>query len=160
MGVSVQKVGDRTVISHGGGIEGFNSHLMYLPAEKLTIAVIANINGRSASELCQQLSKIALGESVVLASDRKEIDVPVEKLKDYVGTYQLGPRVVNMIRLTDGRLTTQLSGQSALALFAEAESKFFLKVVDAQLEFFKDDNGAFTHAGLHQGGRDMRATRK
>jgi len=36
---------------------------------------------------------------------------------------------------------------------------FFLKVVDAQIEFFKDTGGAVTHLVLHQGGRDQKAPR-
>jgi CubicO group peptidase (beta-lactamase class C family) len=158
LGVGVQTVDGRTVISHGGGIEGFNSHLMYLPAEKMTVVVLANVNGPSASQLCQQLSKVALGEAVILAAERKEIEVPAEKLKDYVGTYQLNPRIKNMIRLTDGRLTTQLSGQGALPLFAESETKFFLKVVDAQVEFVRE-NGRVTHLLQHQNGRTQKAER-
>ncbi len=31
---------------------------------------------------------------------------------------------------------------------------FFLKVVDAQVEFFKDDKGNVTHLVLHQGGHE------
>jgi hypothetical protein len=37
-------------------------------------------------------------------------------------------------------------------LFPESETKFFLKVVDAQVSFVKDDQGAVTHLILHQGG--------
>jgi hypothetical protein len=131
---------------------------MYFPEEKITVAVIANVNGPSASELAQQLSKLAFGESVILAAERKEVEVPAEKLKDYVGIYQLNPRIKNMIRLTDGRLTTQLSGQGVLPLFAETESKFFLKVVDAQVEFVRE-NGRVTHLLQHQNGRTQKADR-
>jgi hypothetical protein len=37
---------------------------------------------------------------------------------------------------------------------------FFLKVVDAQVEFFKDDKGSVTHLVLHQGGHDGTGTKK
>ena len=42
----------------------------------------------------------------------------------------------------------------------ESETKFFLKVVDAQVEFFKNDKGEVTHIILHQGGQDMKGTKK
>jgi hypothetical protein len=51
-----------------------------------------------------------------------------------------------MIRLAGDRLTKQLSGQQQRPIFAESETKFFLKVVDAQVEFFTDASGAVTHA--------------
>jgi hypothetical protein len=38
-------------------------------------------------------------------------------------------------------------------MFAESETKFFLKVNDAQLEFVKDDSGAIRKAVISQGGR-------
>jgi hypothetical protein len=47
---------------------------------------------------------------------------------------------------------TQLTGQPKFELFPESETKFFLKVVDAQITFVKDDKGVITHAIVHQGG--------
>ena len=40
-------------------------------------------------------------------------------------------------------------------IFAEAEDRFFYKVVDAQLTFFFSDDGKATNVVLHQGGRTM-----
>jgi hypothetical protein len=60
----------------------------------------------------------------------------------------------------DGRLMTQITGQPKLELFAESETKFFLKVVEAEAEFFVDASGAVTHLVIHQGGMDTKATRK
>jgi CubicO group peptidase (beta-lactamase class C family) len=148
----------RKMFSHGGGIEGFNSNLAYFPDEKLSVVVLANVNGPTAGELTQQLAKIAFGETVILAAERKELEVPTETLKGYVGTYQLTSRIKNMIRLVDGKLTTQLSGQAQIPLFAESESKFFLKVVDAQVEFIRE-GGKVTHLLQHQGGRTQKAQR-
>jgi hypothetical protein len=54
----------------------------------------------------------------------------------------------------------QLTGQPRFPVFAESETRFFLKVVDAQIEFANDDKGAVTSVTLHQGGRDQKAARK
>jgi hypothetical protein len=158
LGIGVQTVQGRKVLAHGGGIEGFNSHLMYFPDEKVTVAVLANVNGPSASELAQQLSKLAFGEPVTLVAERKEVQLPSEKLKEYVGTYQLAPKIKFLIRHKDGQLTTQLSGQGENPIFPEGESMFFLKVVDAQLEFVRE-SGTISHLILHQGGRSQKANR-
>jgi hypothetical protein len=45
-------------------------------------------------------------------------------------------------------------------LFAESETKFFLKEVDAEVEFVKNDKGQVTHLILHQGGQDVKGTKK
>jgi len=59
-----------------------------------------------------------------------------------------------MSRVKD-RFYTQLTGQPKLEVFAESERKFFLKVVDAQLAFDVDPQGATTEVTLHQNGRDV-----
>jgi len=59
----------------------------------------------------------------------------------------------------DDQLTTQLTGQPQLPMFAETETKFFLKVVDAQVEFFTDATGAVTHAVMYQNGRERKVPR-
>ncbi len=47
-----------------------------------------------------------------------------------------------------------------MPIFAEAETKFFPKVVDAEIEFFKNEKGQVTHLVLHQGGHDIKALKK
>jgi hypothetical protein len=49
------------------------------------------------------------------------------------------------------RLFVQATGQPRFEIFAESESEFFLKAVDAQITFQKD--GLI----LHQGGADQKA---
>lgn len=158
-GLAVHTVNGRKVIDHGGGIEGFNAQLSYYPESKLTVVALANVNGSTVFELAPQLAALALGETVKLSTERHEIEVPASVLQNYVGVYQLLPQITNTVRLVDGHLTTQLSGQPAFPLFAETETTFFLKVVDAQVEFFKDSGGRVTHLVQHQNGRDQKADR-
>ena len=72
---------------------------------------------------------------------------------------QLTPNVTLTVTREDDRLMTQLTGQPKVEVFPESETKFFLKVVDAQLTFVKDDGGTVTHVILHQGGKDQKATK-
>jgi len=46
-----------------------------------------------------------------------------------------------------------------MPLFAEAETKFFSKVIDAQVEFLKDAKGAVTHLMLYEGAEEIKAPR-
>ena len=50
---------------------------------------------------------------------------------------------------------TQATGQEKFEVFAETKTRFFLKVVDAQIEFYKDDTGKVTHLVLFQGGQKL-----
>jgi hypothetical protein len=100
------------------------------------------------------------GEKVVLPSERKAITVPAGILEKYVGTYEIAPTFTIAITLEAGQLMAQPTNQPKFPLFAEPETMFFLKVVDAQVEFFKDDKGSVTHLVLHQGGHDGTGTKK
>ena len=159
-GLVVRTLNGRQVFDHGGGIEGFNTTLAYYPDTRVTVAVLANLNGPASGEIANKLGAVAHGDTVTLVSERKEITVAPEILARYVGTYEVTPTLNMAITLVDGRLMTQLGGQRALPLFAESETTFFLKVVDAQVEFVSDQTGAVTHAIMRQGGPGQKAVRR
>ncbi len=62
-GVGVHTTGGHKMIDHGGGIEGFNTHLAYYPEDQLTVVVLGNLNG-PASEIAGKLGAVALGQPV------------------------------------------------------------------------------------------------
>jgi CubicO group peptidase (beta-lactamase class C family) len=159
-GLAVHTANGHKVIEHNGGIEGFNTALAYYPDDKLTVVVLANLSGRAPESIAGNLAALAHGENVVLPSERKGITVSPAILEKYVGTYELMPNFDLVMTLEGGQLMTQATGQSKFPLFAESETKFFLKVVDAEVEFFKNDKGEVTHLILHQGGHDGKAVKK
>ena len=159
-GLAVHTVNGRKLIEHGGGIEGFNTMLAYYPDDKLAVVVLANLSGRAPEGIASKLAAVAHGENVVLPTERKEINVSSTVLAAYDGTYELQPGIEMVMTLEGGQLMTQATGQSKFPLFAESETKFFLKVVDAELEFVKNDKGEVTHLILHQGGQDVKSAKK
>ena len=157
LGVSAQN--GHKMIAHDGGIQGFNTALAYYPDDKLVVAVLANVNG-PAGQIAGNLAKVALGEKVVLPTERKEITLSPQILKQYVGTYELTPKFSLAITLEDGQLISQGTNQGKVPMFAESETMFFLKLVDAQIEFVKNEKGEVTNLVLHQNGRDIKGVRK
>ena len=99
---------------------------------------------------------VLLQTSCQLPSERISIHVSPETLQKYVGTYDPGFGGRCFITLDGDQLLTQLTGQSKFPLFAETETKFFLKVVDAQVEFMKDNLGRITHMLHHQNGQELK----
>jgi hypothetical protein len=72
----------------------------------------------------------------------------------------LAPGVNMLVTLENNQLFSKLGNQQAVPIFPESQTMFFLKVVDAQLEFTKDDEqGRPTELILHQNGRDQTAKR-
>jgi CubicO group peptidase (beta-lactamase class C family) len=159
-GLEVRTEHGHTAISHGGGIEGFNTQMSYYPDDKLTIIVLGNLNGGAPGDIAAKLASVAHGEQVILQSERKEISVPKEVLAQYVGTYELSPTFSIVITLEGDHLMAQPTNQSKIPLFAESQTKFFHKAVDAQIEFFKDENGKVASLTLYQAGRETKGVKK
>lgn len=86
-----------------------------------------------------------------------EIEVDSIILAKYVGEYEISHDFKFNVTLEENHLFIQATGQEKVQIFAETETKFFLKVNDAQLEFLSDDTGSITEAILQQGGRKTMA---
>ena len=128
-------------IWHSGGIEGFNTSMAYYPDSKIVVTVLANVNGPTPDVMLPKLAGVAHGDAVQLATDRKEITVSPDILGKYLGIYAMAPGVNMAITLEGDQLISQMSGQGKVPLFAESETMFFPKVVDAEIEFPGDDAG-------------------
>ena len=150
----------RRVIWHNGGIDGFNTSMAYYPDTKTVVIVLANVNGPVPDILVPQLGALMHGETVTLTSERKGITLPVATLSKYVGSYELSPAATMTISIDGDHLMAQLTGQGKNQMFPQSETLFFLKVVDAQIEFVTDGTGSVTHLVLHQNGRDTKAPHK
>ncbi len=77
----------------------------------------------------------------------------------YVGKYELAPNFVLTVTRDGDRLFTQATGQAKVEIFPESETRFFLKVVDAQLEFEVDGEGPAPSVTLFQGGQTIKGKR-
>ena len=146
----------RRVIAHGGGIDGFNTYLAYYPETRTVIVALSNVNGTAPGAIAAQLGAVMHGDVVTLSSERKEITLPAATLSKYVGAYELAPGTTMTVTIEGERLMAQLTGQGKLPIFPQSETLFFLKAVDAQIEFAADAGSLV----LHQNGRDTKATRR
>jgi len=88
---------------------------------------------------------------------KKEVALDPKIYDQYVGDYELTPGFTITIVKRDAKLISLATGQPEVELFPESETKFFLKVVEAQVEFVKDASGKVTGLVLTQGGRTMPA---
>ena len=156
LGLRVVETDGDTVVSHNGGIEGFNTYLGYETTDKLTVVVLGNLNGPAPDKIGADLMTLARGGTVTLPDERQAIAVSPEALEAYVGVYEASPTFAITMSVVDGRLMTQATGQAQFELFAEGPDAFFLKVVDAQVVFTRDAAGAVDGLVLHQGGRQLR----
>ncbi len=159
-GLFIHSEDGRATIEHGGNINGFNSEMAHYPDDDVNIIVLDNIEGATASVMHNALLRLAHGETVTVPAVRKEVHVDRTILQSYVGTYELSPAFSIAFTLEGDQLVSQATGQGKLPVFAQSNTLFFAKAVDAQIEFFKDDKGKVAYLILHQGGRDVKGVRK
>jgi CubicO group peptidase (beta-lactamase class C family) len=140
-------------ISHSGWLNGFSTTLARLPEKNMTVIVLSNcsmpnIPNLDPPDLAQIILEVYQHDAM---QNRKEYvvnqAVDAAAFTDYVGRYDYGQAILT-VRLGKGQLYAQLSGQPEFPIYPSAPDKFFWKIVDAQIEFFRDENGRVTH-GLH-----------
>lgn len=89
---------------------------------------------------------------------RKEITLEESSLANYVGAYKFGG-VVMRVTSSGPHLFAQLTGQPALEIYAQSQTEFFYKAVNAQVTFALDGNGRASALTLHQNGQVINAPR-
>ena len=92
-----------------------------------------------------------------LGVDYKVAEVVVENstLIKYAGEYQLFPEFIITIRVDGNRIFARATGQSELELFPLTATRFYDKVVNAQMEFFANEKDEISKMVLYQNGREM-----
>lgn len=85
----------------------------------------------------------------------KELIVDAKDLGAYVGRYELAPTFSIAITQEGGHLFAQATGQGKNEIFAEGPDRFFFKVVDAQIGFFKNAAGQVDRMILYQNDQEM-----
>ena len=95
---------------------------------------------------------------VTNARVRNAAKVDLKLYDTYAGEYAVGPVSFTVSRDGD-KLMFTAPGQPKIEAFPESETKFYFKIIDAQVTFLKDEKGAVTGLIFEINGRSMRATR-
>jgi Domain of unknown function (DUF3471)/Glyoxalase superfamily protein len=86
---------------------------------------------------------------------RQEIAADAAILDGYVGFYQHTDNFVFTVTRDGRQLFTRLTGQGPVPVYAESNTEFFARLVDAQISFITDARGQAVSLILHQNNRDM-----
>jgi CubicO group peptidase (beta-lactamase class C family) len=158
MGLMIHNKDGVKVVEHGGGIEGFNTNLIYVPERRIAVVVLSNVNGAAPGTMGSQLLDVALGKPVTLANEHKAEPISKEDLAKFVGVYDLAPTFSITFAVSGDELTAQGTGQPAFPLMyvgvKDGHPRFFTAQVNAEIEFVPDPSGTITSMVLHQGGHD------
>ena len=151
---------NRQFIWHDGSLPGFKSYIARYANEQLCVVVLSNIDTEGLhKKIGASLAAIVLGEKYDVSTARAIASVNPSIYDAYVGQYQIAPNFILTMTKEDNRLMMQATGQSRAQLFPETETMFFLRVVDAQVTFVRDNKGQVTGLVLRQKGREIQANK-
>ncbi len=143
---------------HNGANEGYRCFLIaYVNGGKGAVVMTNSDSGDGlATEIIRSIAK-EYGWLDYLPKEKVVVSVDPRVLDDYTGQYQLAPNFIITVTNENGKLIAQATGQQKNEMFAESETDFFLKTVDAQIKFVKDPQGKVTGLILRQGSRETLA---
>jgi beta-lactamase regulating signal transducer with metallopeptidase domain len=114
--------------------------------------------------ICASLSVAVFAAQVTPPDDtdvaaQHEVSVAPSILASYVGVYKFGPYSVMTVKLDGSQLSTQLTGQVFVPVYASSNSEFFTKLVKAHMNFVVDAQGKTTALEFYQNGHHVTAPR-
>ena len=152
----------RTVANHDGGTFGFSTSLFVDREARRAALVMAN-----AMVVVNDLALHALDPRVpprdaaadAAKTQRPAVAVDPAVLQRLTGSYALNPQFKLAVRLRDGRLFAQASGQGEFELFAIDTRRWFARVTALEIHF-EGESGPPPAFVLHQGGQKLRFVRE
>jgi CubicO group peptidase (beta-lactamase class C family) len=162
-GVGVSTEEGIEVIDHNGAIEGFVAHLAYVPEPRITVIVLSNVFGGAPPAMGNQLVEAMLGKTVVLASERKPVPISKEGLAKFEGVYQMSSGMSFTFTARGDSLEMNAGGTIVPLLYQgvkEGHPRFYVAMVDGEIEFVPDSSGAMMTVISHQHGNNQSGNRR
>lgn len=156
-GVYVDSLFGKPAITHGGGIPGFIAYLCYYPAEDISIILLNNYGwfDNALNTTNTDISAIVFNKPYEPLKDHQNKILDAAVLKKYTGKYEFDNQHPAYITLKGQQLYMEApkGGLPKSPLFAEDETNFYLKIINARIEFVKDDAGNITQLIAHYMGK-------
>lgn len=149
-------------IYHDGGTGGYGALVGIDPKRGIGLVLLGN-RMLVPEDIAMHLfdPSIPLKDKPTPPAERAEVAVPADTLASYAGVYALDamPDFKLTVTVEAGQMYVQATQQPKFQVFAESQTKFFYKVVDAQLTFVSAADGKPAHLILHQAGVPQKATK-
>lgn len=140
---------------HNGETGGYHSLIAFDPEHNTAVVVLANSASGLVDAAGFKILELLNGGEPKPIPVRKAVAVAAETLKDYIGKYELSPTFHIDIAQDGDKLYLQATDQPRFRIFAESETRFFLRVVDAVVEFRKNEAGHVDKLVLFQNGAEI-----
>ena len=144
---------------HNGQTAGYHSMMLVNRPLDIGVVLLCNTSSDKVDALAESIIQTMAGMNVEPAKFAKEKKVPADIVARLQGRYQLVPTFILTARADGQKLFVKATDQPEFRVYAEGETEWKCRVVDARLTFELPETGNATAVTLHQFGRDMRAPR-
>jgi CubicO group peptidase (beta-lactamase class C family) len=141
---------DEHLVWHNGGTGGFRSFAGFDKIKNKAVVILTN-STTGADDLGFHL----LNSTYALKELKKPVVVEPSILKEYIGTYEISPTFTISITHEPDGLHLQATGQPKVNIYAESDSKFYLKIANATIEFERNSTNQVERLVLYQNGAVM-----
>lgn len=149
----VRKVGDRTLVTHGGTTAGYETLIAFDPDHGVGVVMLTN-TGEFDDDVAVDL---LLG---VAGPARAQASVPADVLRRYAGAYEMAPGRSLFVRMEDeGHLTVQMPRNVRFRMYADSDSTFYLKRAAWRLRFTRGGDGQVAGVVVNMDGTERTARR-
>jgi CubicO group peptidase (beta-lactamase class C family) len=138
---------DGNIIWHSGMTGGYASFIGFTADRRHGVVILTN-----AAVPVEDLGFATLDAGWQLRATKKRIATTPEQIEEYVGNYQLSPKLVVRVFRDGNQLAAQGTGQQPQPIFASARDEFYANIDDIALSFTRDASNHVTGMILHQHG--------
>ena len=151
-GLQVGTLRGREAVEHGGGINGFSTHAISLPAERIYVAVLTNSDAPKVPPgfLARRLAAIAAGSPF---PERTSITVDPTVLARYAGVYE-GKSGRRTVSVEGGKVYTQRGSGPKAEARPYSPTEFFYDTSLTHLAFEVGADGRATAMLVYVDGGD------
>lgn len=157
-GLGIETSPHGKVISHSGGIDGFHTVFRRYVDHNACVIVLSNFEFAPVGKIEQNLSRIMFGEKPEYPKMHVAVHVNPIIYDQYVGTYTAKDKdktFTFVVTKEQAKLFIEFVEQKdKREAYSESETEFFLKGLDIQFSFIKDNNGKVIKFILHEGAHD------
>ncbi len=140
------------MIYHGGNIPGFASDAVWLPSEKVYVAVLSNVQAGPGGVPVEKLSRTIAAELI-----GKQLPTPMKSaldaksLDNFVGVYRIDDKSNHVVRREQNQLIIQATGRPSAPLVPYKTDGFLIGDSLMTVDFTRDAKGEVSRMAITNG---------